>query len=248
MYPREEIKHVMDGYIEPFCLAGNLYFAGTYQASVHLIDTGDGLIVIDTGYADALYIVVDSIHRLGFDPRDIKYILHSHWHIDHTQATAALAALSGAKTLISAVDAEMLAKEGLFQPDILLHDGDVVRLGNTAIRCVHTPGHTKGTLSFFFDITENGRKYRAGMFGGAGANSLEKTSPFYYEGCREDYKNSIERLLKEKVDIFVGNHCWNNDTKGRAARLAAGDRNAFIDEQEWRRFLVFCAERCENLK
>ena len=61
------------GKMKPFKMIGNVYFVGTYQASSHLIDTGDGLIMIDTGYASTAYLVLDSIYQLGFDPRDIKH-------------------------------------------------------------------------------------------------------------------------------------------------------------------------------
>lgn len=64
MYPRNKVNQPWEGFIEPFCLAGNVYFVGTYQASSHLIDTDEGLIMIDSGYQDTLYMVVDSIYRL----------------------------------------------------------------------------------------------------------------------------------------------------------------------------------------
>ena len=100
MFERRSIKNPWDGRMEPFRIIGNVYFAGVFQASTHIIDTKDGLILIDPGYSNSLYLVIDSIHRLGFDPRDIKYIVNTHWHYDHAEATAALADLSGAKTLI----------------------------------------------------------------------------------------------------------------------------------------------------
>ncbi len=85
---------------EPFRIIGNLFFAGTVPASVHLIDTGDGLIVFDVGYQSQLHLVVDSLYRLGFDPRRIKLILITHGHIDHLGGAAALRRLSGAKIAI----------------------------------------------------------------------------------------------------------------------------------------------------
>lgn len=54
-----------------------------------MIDTGDGLILIDPGYSNALYIVVHSIYELGFNPKDIKYIINTHWHKDNLIMTVA---------------------------------------------------------------------------------------------------------------------------------------------------------------
>lgn len=153
-----------------------------------------------------LYLVLDSIYKLGFNPRNIKYIINTHWHGDHTEGTAAMADLSGAKTIIGKEDAEN-AKE-YFEADILVSDGDILSLGNTNITFLETPGHTKGTISLFFDTEEDGKIYRVGTFGGAGANTLAK-GRFDYEGCREGYLESINRLRKEKVDVFIGNHVWN---------------------------------------
>ena len=89
-----------EGKMEPFKIVGNTYFVGTYPASAHLIDTGDGLILIDVGYSDTLFLLINSIYKLGFSPYDIKYIILTHWHGDHTEATAALSDLTGAKTFI----------------------------------------------------------------------------------------------------------------------------------------------------
>lgn len=244
MYPRRTVKVNFKGRIAPFWIIGNVYFIGTYQASSHLIDTGEGLIVLDTGYHDTLYLLVQSIWELGFDPKDVKYIVHSHWHGDHTQGTRALAALTGAKTVIGVHDRDKLVSADLFEPDITVEDGDVLTLGSTSVGFVHTPGHTEGTVSLFFDVQEDGRSYRVGTFGGAGANSLVSTHRTYYPGCRADYLRSIQRLLDEPVDVFIGNHCWNNDTDGKAARLAAGGGNPFIDPGEWTCFLTFCKKRC----
>ena len=100
--PKFKAEKPYEGRIEPFKIAGNVYFVGTYQASGHLIDTGDGLILIDAGYANTVYLFLESIWELGFDPRDIKYIIHSHWHWDHTEGTEAIAKLSGASVLLIA--------------------------------------------------------------------------------------------------------------------------------------------------
>lgn len=238
------IENVWDGKMEPFKIIGNVYFCGVYQASTHVIDTGDGLILIDPGYSATLYLVIDSIYKLGFKPEDIKYIINTHWHGDHTEATAALADLTGAKTLIGKDDVEKAKR--YFTPDITIKDGDKLSLGNTEILFVETPGHTKGTISFFFNTKENGTIYRVGSFGGAGANTLVKDK-FDYEDCRAGYLNSIERLSREKVDVFIGNHVWNNDTYEKGEVLRKTGENLFVDGQIWGEFLSFCKKRLEDI-
>lgn len=244
MFERRRIDNPWEGKMEPFQIIGNVYFVGTFQASCHLIDTGDGLILIDPGYANTLYMVIDSIHRLGFDPKNIRYIVNTHWHGDHTEATAALADLTGAKTLIGHADAEKAKR--FFAPDILLKDGDTLSLGNTTITFMETPGHTEGTVSFFFETEEQGKTYRVGMFGGAGANTMAKDQ-LDYPGAREGYRASVHRLQKEHVDVFIGNHVWNNDTFVKGKILIETGENRFIDDKVWHAFLTYCENRLDDV-
>lgn len=244
MFERRKIDNPWEGKMKPFRIIGNVYFVGTFQASCHLIDTGEGLILIDPGYAGTLYLVIDSIHRLGFDPKNIRYIVNTHWHGDHTEATAAMADLTGAKTLIGHADAKKAQQ--FFTPDILLKDGDTLNLGNVTMSFLETPGHTKGTVSFFFDTEDNGKVYRVGMFGGAGANTMAK-GRLDFDGAREAYRASLHRLQKEHVDVFIGNHVWNNDTLVKSRILMETGENKFIDSTLWHAFLDFCEKRLDEV-
>lgn len=244
MFARRKIVEPWEGKMEPFRIIGNVYFVGTFQASCHLIDTGEGLILVDPGYSNSLYLVIRSIYKLGFCPEDIKYILLTHWHNDHTEATRAMVDLSGAKTLLGHNDVEKA--KPYVDPDILIKDGDTLTLGNTTIRFMETPGHTKGTVSFFFDTEDNDKTYRVGMFGGAGANTLA-LGHFDYDGCREGYRNSLNRLRKEKVDVFIGNHVWNNDTAVKGELLLKTGENKFIAPALWGEFLDFCEKRLDEV-
>lgn len=244
MFERRKIDFPWEGRIEPFRLVGNVYFVGTYQASSHLIDTGDGLILIDTGYENTLYLLIDSIYKLGFCPEQIKYIVNTHWHGDHTAGSAALANLSGAKNLIGREDFEKAKK--YFLADGIISDGDTLTLGNCKMEFLETPGHTKGTISLFFDVVEGGKTLRVGMFGGAGRNTL-KDGCFDFDGAREAYFSSLNRLSNEKVDVFIGNHTWNNDTCSKARILAQTGENTFVDPTLWNEFLTYCEKELQKL-
>ena len=228
--------------IEPFKLFGNVYFIGTYAESSHVIDTGAGLIMIDTG-CDNLPAILKGLETFGYVPADVKYIINSHWHGDHTASTAKMVELSGAKTLIGREDYEKAKK--FFDADILVSEGDTLTLGNTTVSFLETPGHTKGTLSIFFDSVENGRTCRVGMFGGAGVNTLHQ-GKFDYEGCREDYRKSVRRLLGEKVEVFIGNHSWNNKTYENSIILRETGKNPFIDPTLWTNFLESCERKLDE--
>ncbi|MBO5837627.1 MAG: MBL fold metallo-hydrolase [Oscillospiraceae bacterium] len=255
---------IWDGYMKPFKIFGNLYFIGTAPASTHLIDTTEGLILIDTGYQHSLYLVLNNLWELGFSPYDIKYILHTHGHIDHFGATRALVELTGAKTFLGRPDRDyangtadlsyarelgMEFKE-TFEPDVLLEDGDTICLGNTEITCVATPGHTPGAMSYFFDVTDGTETFRAGLHGGMGINTLSAKFLSKYHlpfSLREDFCRSMLRLNGEKVDIFLGNHMQHNRTKTKYQQLLEGNPKAFIDPEEWQKFNLFCIENLEDM-
>lgn len=246
-------KDPFEGYVKPGRMFGNLYFVGTRPASTHVIDTGDGYILIDPAHLESLFLVLHNMWTLGLDPRKIKKILVSHAHHDHSDALNALVKLTGATTYLGHLDLPRARGEaGIhpiipFEPDVLLHDGDTVTLGNTTVEIRETPGHTPGTISFFFNVTDGTRTLRAGMHGGVGLNTLNSEylikagEPFTR---RDQYFASLEKLRAEHVDIHVGNHVGNNDTIGKLKALEEGAaENPFIDESAWGRFLDKCRDK-----
>lgn len=241
-------ENVWSEYVEPARIFGNLYFIGIRAVCTHLIDTGDGLIIIDPGYSESLHIIVDNVWKMGFKTSDIKYIVVSHAHFDHMDAVSELAAMTGAKTFVGKDDLPLLTGElfhyplKTFKPDVLIEDGDVISLGNTHIRCVSTPGHTDGTMSFFFKATDGDKTYLAGMFGGAGTNTMRREFIKEHglpEENRQKYIDGINRIKGEKVDLFLGNHLSNNQTEEKLERLKTEAENPFVknSREEWVRFL-----------
>lgn len=247
-------KKLYKGYITPNKIFGPIYFVGIHSASTHIIDTGDGLILIDPGNPETLWIVLDNIKELGFDPKDIKKIIMSHGHYDHAGGTKELVAITGAKTYIGKDDLKMVTGEEdtslskdpdyrykySFTPDVLLSDSDVITLGNISVLCLSTPGHTDGTMSFFFDVSDGEKTFRAGMHGGVGLNTL--TNDFLEShglplDNQDKFVRGIEKVKSQQVDIFLGNHVGNNDTEGKLLRVARGDKYAFVAPDEWQPFL-----------
>ena len=249
--------------VTPFRIYGNLYFIGNKSVGAHLLDTGEGLILIDTTYPTTAAMLIQSIWELGFDPRDIRYILHTHGHFDHFGGTALLKEISGAKTYLGAGDVVMfkekpelsLVKESgctyfePFVPDVIMKDGDVITLGNTSIRIATTPGHSDGVISFFTEIGENGVGLIAGMHGGAGMNTMCRTfiERYHNEHCREDFLQGLDKVYEERVDIMLGNHAGHNRTvEKRQLMVEYPERpNPFIDSSEWKRYLDSVRNRFE---
>ena len=221
-----------------------------------MIDTGEGLLLIDTALPQSCYLILEGIRRLGFDPADIRWILHSHGHYDHIGSTRALVELTGARTYISRADAPLAAGEpdltwaremGMvfheaFEPDVLIDDGDVLTFGNTRVECLLTPGHTLGTLTFFWNIEGADRPLTAAMHGGTGHNTMDADwlrANHMPMDMPERFRRGLRRAAERSVDVMIGNHTGHNRMLEKLERLRSGaPGNPFIDPGEWRRFLA----------
>ncbi len=250
--------------LEPFQIADQLYYVGDKKVCIHLIDTGDGLILLDSGYFGAAHLLIDSIWRAGFDPADVRWIIHTHGHHDHYGASEEFRIMYGTKLAISKVDAESLRKrphraaiDSRDYPfaktpdfDYEIEDGEIFELGKMKIRCVLTPGHTDGVLSLFFNVTYSGETYLAGMLGGAGVNAL--TLPYiYYNERTEDptrqMLRSIEKIWDEPVVVHLGNHPGNNRTLQKREQQLTEGGNPFVAPDSWHTFLSELRERVEKI-
>ncbi len=260
------ISKPWEGQMAPFKIFGNLYFIGTRPASTHLIDTGDGLLILDSGYQESLYLVLENMRQLGFNPHDIRWIVHSHGHIDHAGATRALVEmLPHVKTYIGEDDLNMVtgvsqtswAKQlnrefYTFTPDVLIHDGDSLTFGNTTFDCMASPGHTPGTFSFFWNVFgDDGRIVRAGTLGGAGVNTLASSYIHAYhleaEDWRGHYRETLQKCRGRHCDLYVGNHVGQNDTPGKYQRILAGEKDAFIDPGAWLKAIDTFQQRYDDV-
>jgi glyoxylase-like metal-dependent hydrolase (beta-lactamase superfamily II) len=136
------------------------------QGNCFLVER-EGLVLIDTGLPRSgkkiLAYITGTLRR---DPHDVHTIIITHYHADHTGNVAELRRATGAKVAIHAADADYLSGKspaaplkgirgrvlGLLMflwpcehldPDILLHDGDII----AGLRCIHVPGHTPGSIA-----------------------------------------------------------------------------------------------------
>lgn len=260
---REFFANPSTGYIEPFKIADNLYYVGDKYVCIHLIDTGDGLILLDSGYLGATHLLVESIWRAGFDPKNVRWILHSHGHSDHFGSSEEFRRLYGTKLAISKVDAESLRGKShrahiaeiypfatVPEFDYEIEDGEIFELGNVKIRCVLTPGHTDGVISFFFDVTDNGKTYLAGMYGGAGVNAVTLPNIYYNDSkkdCAQDMLRSIEKVWDEPVVVHLGNHPYNSKTIQKREQQLAEGGNPFIAPDSWHEFLSGLRAKVEKI-
>lgn len=206
---------------EPFRIAGNLYYVGTYDLACYLITTPEGHILINTGLAGSVPMIRSHIEALGFRFSDIKILLATHAHFDHVGGMAEVKKITGAKMRINENDAAVLADGGnsdyifggkgsMFLPvraDVLLHDHDTVRLGAMQIVVLHHPGHTKGACSFLFDVKDDQRSYRVlianipTILDGTDLKGMAN-----YPNVGKDYAYTLDAMKKLNFDIWLASH------------------------------------------
>lgn len=240
--------------IAPIKVFDNLYYVGPGFVSVWLVSTPEGLILIDTAQEPYVDFVIDNIRKAGFDPRNIRYILLSHGHLDHFGGAARIQALSGARVATLEEDWQLIdaafnapargAGSGrpvgpVLRRDMVIKEGDTVTLGTTALKVYKLPGHTAGSPSFEFTVYDNGRAHKALLFGGPGQRGG-------VEGGTE-FLTSIRRLQKEfadvEVPVHVHSHLSTYPYPGGAVfeRLQKprrpGEPHPLVDNATWRQWL-----------
>ncbi|RKM60299.1 MBL fold metallo-hydrolase [Butyrivibrio sp. XB500-5] len=232
---------------DPFRIYGNLFFVGTKDSSSILVDTSDGLMLFDTGYPNMQEFLLESIEKLGFKISDIKLIFHTHGHFDHFGATKLLIERSGAKTLMSAIDTRILRdrpelaldyylpgiKTEFFTTDKELEDGEIIELGNTKVKCILTPGHTPGAMSYEIALKGDEGEKKALLCGGTGLNTLNlEFMEKYGVNYRKDFERSIKLWKSMEPDIYLGNHTTQSDILARHK-----EGRSFIDKEALRKYI-----------
>lgn len=224
--------------VEPFRVYGDVYFVGSRGLSSFLITTPEGHFLLDGGLPENAAMIADNIGTLGFDLRDVKILLNSHAHFDHSGGLAALKRMTGAKMVAS--EADRAALEGGFYPgseddkslgappvdvDQIIGDGETLTLGGVALTAHLTPGHTKGCTSW---TMRSGDKEIL-FFCSATVAANRLVSPPQYPGIVEDYRSTFAKTASWAPDIFLSNHPGVFDMDKRRAGRKAGDADAFVD-------------------
>lgn len=206
---------------EPFRIAGNLYYVGTYDLASYLIVTNEGSILINTGLANSLPIIKKNIKTLGFDYKSIKILLLTQAHFDHTGAMAAIKKETGAKLYVDAQDANVLKTGGAtdyemgkygvtfkpVEPDVLLKNNDKIKLGNTVLTMLHHPGHTKGSCSFLFNTKDRNSEYKILIANLPSIITDRKFSKIAsYQNIEKDYAETFKAMKKIDFNLWVASH------------------------------------------
>lgn len=195
-----------DGWADPAPPAhihGRSWYVGTCGITVVLVETSAGLVLIDTGPADAAPHVLANIRALGFDPRQVKWVLMSHEHFDHVGGMAEILRATGAK-LVTGSDAAEVMRSGMPAADDpqhgwlaerpmepaavsrVLRDRQSLRLGDTGFTIYANPTHSPGSTSWSWRSCENGQCLTIAL---ADSNSTISTDDYHFS----DHPDRIEQ-------------------------------------------------------
>lgn len=227
---------------EPFQVYGNTWYVGTGGISSILIDTDEGLILLDGGLPQSAELIAGNISALGFRPKDIRYIGLSHAHFDHAGGILALQRMSGA-TVLTSHDAAAALRAGAVQENdpqfgggmtgqtfpaitevVEVADGHEIRMGDVVVRAVHTPGHTWGGVSWTWQSCEEDRCLDIVYVDSLAP--MSRPGYRYADGLGAALRDTLDRIAGLDCDIMLSTH---DSSFGLHDKLAAGG-DAFIED------------------
>lgn len=230
----------------PFQIVGNVYYVGSYDLACYLITTPQGHILINEGVAGLAPMIRKHIEELGFKFTDIKILLTNQAHFDHVGDLGVIKKQTGAQVMVDAGDAEVLADGGnsdyvfggqgaTFEPvkaDRLLHDQDLIKLGNMQIEVLHHPGHTKGSCSFLFNTSDGQRTWKVLIANMPSILDQTKLSGMPgYPQVGSDYAYTLKAMKNLHFDIWLAAHSSQFDLQKKHHPGEAYNPAAFVDHK-----------------
>jgi metallo-beta-lactamase class B len=253
-----------DPLLEPTRLFDNLYVIGRAGTAVFAITTSDGIVLIDSGYADQLdSVLLPGLKALGLDESTVKYILLGHGHGDHYGGASYFQQKYGTKVALSAADWELLenppaprggggqargpapAPVPVPKRDIVLADGQVFTVGGQKFTVVAIPGHTPGSIGFVFPVKDGRENHVAALFGGTILIPGRIT-----DASLQEYLRSIAHFAdvakRMNADVEIQNHPLYDNIAEKVAGVRAGKKGAanpfIVGRDAYQRFLIVQSE------
>ena len=234
----------------------NLAFVGAKWVSAWALTTSDGVILLDAlnNEDEAERLIEGGLRRLDLDPARVKRVVVTHGHGDHYGGATWLKQRHGAQVVMSGADWRMLETELEFdvpqwgrppRREVVVEDGDTIRLGDTAVEVLMTPGHSPGTISLLFDVREGQRTHRALLWGGTAFNFGRRPERMqriasYIAATRR----AKEVAARENVTVLLSNHSGYDEADKKLQRLQGGTANPFVIGQEAVQRTLTVIEEC----
>ena len=205
--------------VSPVRIADHTWQIGTAGITALLVKTDDGALLIDGGLPQAADMLLAHMRTLGVAPGDLEFILSSHAHGDHAGPLAAIQRATGARVLNNAESAVLMARGGsddihfgddiLYPPvqtDRILHDGEVVALGDVRLTAHFIPGHTPGSIAWTWDDTRDGKALHIAYVDSLTAPGYQLAGNPRYPRIVADFTRSFASVRALPCDLLVTPH------------------------------------------
>jgi len=199
----------------PFKIFDNLWYVGIQTSSPFLLTTSAGLVLFDATWDETADYVLENIRTAGFNPRDIRYLIITHAHIDHFAGAEKIRQATGARVGMSLPDWEETERvqaipgQGRQNPgprikrDLVIADGQTMTLGDTTLKFYVTPGHTPGATSTELQVRDGARTYRALVPGGLGIPNAQWSKAYLDSTRRLKSLGPWDVMLPNHPDMMV---------------------------------------------
>jgi len=160
--------------MKPFEVTKGIFIVGGPEITdgrdgcVYLLNMGE-LILIDSGAGWSVDQIQGNIERLGFDCSKLSKLILTHCHIDHIGGASQFRKRFSLTVCIHKLDAPPLETgdpvltaatwyNTTFSPmslDVKFNlPQEALTIGDKKLVCLHTPGHTPGSISLYIDSEE----------------------------------------------------------------------------------------------
>jgi hydroxyacylglutathione hydrolase len=204
-------------YLFPNVIEMNYQAGHRLGVNVYLIDGGSEFLLIDIGYLDTVDEIVELIRQMDFNLSTCKMIIATHADADHIQGIARARDLLKTKVAAHPLTAQPLAEGdeiltyatikaqnfSIEMPrckvDVLLNEGDTIRVGTKTLKVWHTPGHTAGQLSFKMDnlLFSGDNIYKDSCVGAIDA---------HHGSNLPEFLQSLNRIVKDDAEFLLPSH------------------------------------------
>ncbi len=215
-------------------LIGGAGMTSADDAAIYLIDFDGELVLIDSGAGRSSSQIIRNIEMLGLNLANISHLILTHCHIDHIGSAPFLKKQFGTKILIHERDAAAVERGDsrktaanwygtAFPPTAvdrkLKGEHEILTFGSEALHCLHTPGHTPGSIALYLD-----RAGKRVLFG------QDIHGPFHkdFDSDIDVWKKSMRKLLDLNADILCEGHFGIFDSKERTRSYIEG----YLEEYE----------------
>lgn len=192
-------------------LVGSSDMTDSRDCSVYLLDLGE-LVLVDAGAGPSAPRIANNIEELGLDPAKVSSLILTHCHIDHIGGANFFRQRFGTRLVMHEIDAQPVERGDTTMTaafwynlpfpslpiDIKLEMAEEsLDFGDKKLICLHTPGHTPGSLSLHIDLPEGRILFGQDIHG-----------PFLAEfgSNLPDWRKSMEKLLSLEADILCEGH------------------------------------------